>query len=210
VLFLDEISEFDRRVLETLRQPIEDGSILLARSGVSIRYPAAFTLVAAMNPCPCGHLGDEARPCTCSFQEIQRYRRRLSGPFLDRIDLLVQVPRLAADDLLGDSEAEPTSRVRARVLKAREVQWRRLGGASILSCNAHLQGAALREHCRLDAEGDRLLKRAIVRFGLSGRGHARVLRVARTIADLGGEERILAPHVAEALQYRDSRSVRNL
>jgi magnesium chelatase family protein len=210
VLFLDEIPEFDRRVLETLRQPIEDGSILLARSGVSIRYPAAFTLVAAMNPCPCGHLGDDVRACTCSPREIQRYRRRLSGPFLDRIDLFVDVPRLASDELLELRAAEPTREVRARVLKAREAQWARFKKTSTLSCNARLQGAELRKHGRLDAEGTRLLRRAISRFGLSGRGHARVLRVARTLADLDGQAGIRAAHLAEALQYRDSRGIRDL
>jgi magnesium chelatase family protein len=205
VLFLDEVSEFDRRVLETLRQPLEDRSILIARAEVSIRYPAAFTLVAAMNPCPCGHLGDELQPCTCTLHDIRRYRQRLSGPLLDRVDLFVEVPRLAVGELLDTAFAEPSAAARARVGRARETQWTTRPG--ILS-NADLEGASLREHCRLDPEATQLLRRAIARFALSGRGHARVLRVARTIADLAGDESIRAAHVAEALQYRAAGRVR--
>ncbi|MCX6094420.1 MAG: ATP-binding protein, partial [Candidatus Bipolaricaulota bacterium] len=157
VLFLDEVSEFDRRVLETLRQPLEDRSILIARAEVSIRYPAAFTLVAAMNPCPCGHLGDDLQPCTCTLHDIHRYRQRLSGPLLDRMDLFVEVPRLAMGELFEAIPAEPSAAARARVGRAREAQWK---ARPEVLCNADLEGASLREHCRLDSEATELLRRA--------------------------------------------------
>ncbi len=202
VLFLDELPEFDRSVLETLRQPLEDRSILLSRAGVSVRYPASFTLVGAMNPCPCGYLGDSVQPCTCSINDLYRYRRRLSGPFLDRIDLFVEVPRLPVDDLFGSERTESTTRVRERVAKAREIQWERTRESSGRFSNAELGPQEVRKHCRLSDEATTLLKRAVTRFGLSARGHVRVLRVSRTIADLEGDERIGAAHIAEALAYR--------
>ncbi len=208
VLFLDEMPEFDRHVLETLRQPIEEDAVVLARAGVSVRYPASFTLVAAMNPCPCGHLGDTARPCTCTARDIHRYRRHISGPLLDRLDLFVDVPRLTADELLGPPDAEASARVRERVVAARQRQWARTTGEGAL-CNARLDAEQTRRHCRLDDEGRMLLRRAIVRLGLSGRGHARVLRVARTIADLAGVADITAPHLAEALRYRGTDALRD-
>jgi len=202
VLFLDELPEFDRRVLETLRQPLEDRSILLSRSGVSVRYPASFSLVAAMNPCPCGFLGDSIQSCTCSFRDVHRYRQRLSGPFLDRIDLFVEVPRLPVEDLLGIAQRSASSEVRGRVEAARRAQWERMGGAAERYSNAELDSNELRLHCALNDEATTLLRRAVARFGLSARGHARVLRVARTIADLAGAKRIEAAYVAEALRYR--------
>lgn len=202
VLFLDELPEFDRRVLETLRQPLEDRSILLSRAGVSVRYPASFTLVAAMNPCPCGYLGDSAHPCTCSIRDLHHYRRRLSGPFLDRMDLFVDVPRLPVDDLFGSHRAERSVAVRERVAAARRIQWERMRGSTGRFSNAELTPEGIRTHCRLSGEARTLLKRAVTRFGLSARGHGRVLRVARTIADLEGEAQIEPKHVAEALGYR--------
>ena len=204
VLFLDELPEFDRRVLETLRQPLEDRSILLSRAGCSIRYPASFTLIAAMNPCPCGYLGDLMHPCTCSLHDIQRYRKRLSGPFLDRIDIFVEVPRLSVDELFSRPEGEPTCDVRARVLDARKAQWRRLTEVPACFCNAQLEGEQVNEYCALTSEADRLLRRAVARFGLSARAHVRVLRLARTIADLDGAEDLAPQHIAEGIGYRSS------
>ncbi len=202
VLFLDELPEFDRRVLESLRQPLEDRTILLSRAGVSVRYPASFTLAAAMNPCPCGYLGDSMQPCRCSLQDIRRYRRRLSGPFLDRIDLFVEVPRLSPDELLAARGGTESERVRARVTEARESQWARLRGEAGCFSNAQLDGERLDAYCELESGAKRLLKRAVTRFGLSARAHVRIVRVARTIADLEGAEKLSAEHVAEAVQYR--------
>jgi magnesium chelatase family protein len=202
VLFLDELPEFDRRVLDTLRQPLEERSILLSRAGISVRYPCDFTLIAAMNPCPCGYLGDARRECRCSAQQIRRYRRRVSGPFLDRIDLVVQVPRLTRDELTARVEGEPSSAVRVRVERARSVQWRRSAGHSGSVCNARLESRRLIERCNVDAEASRLLEHAVDRYVLSARGYHRVLKVARTIADLADSGAVEAQHVAEALQYR--------
>jgi magnesium chelatase family protein len=202
VLFLDELPEFDRRVLDTLRQPLEERSILLSRAGISVRYPCDFTLIAAMNPCPCGYLGDARRECRCSAQQIRRYRRRVSGPFLERIDLVVQVPRLTRDELTARVEGEPSSAVRVRVERARSVQWQRSAGHSGSVCNARLESRRLIERCNVDAEASRLLEHAVDRYVLSARGYHRVLKVARTIADLADSGAVEAQHVAEALQYR--------
>jgi magnesium chelatase family protein len=208
VLFLDELAEFDRRVLETLRQPLEDEAVVLARAGISVRYPASFTLIAAMNPCPCGHLGDEAVACMCTPTDIRRYRRHVSGPLVDRIDLFVDVPRLTSQELMDGALGETSVAVRGRVVSARARQWARAAETGVTS-NARLRAAGLRAHCRLDAEGAQLLRRAIARFALSGRGHARVLRIARTIADLGGASDIGPGHIAEALRYRTASALRD-
>jgi magnesium chelatase family protein len=202
VLFLDELPEFDRRVLEALRQPLEDRAILLSRAGVSVRYPASLTLVTAMNPCPCGFLGDALQPCTCAVQDVRRYRRRLSGPLLDRIDLFVEVPRVPMVDLFAARRSESSDVVRSRVAVARRVQWRRMKEEPESFTNAQLDGKQVREHCVLADEASALLKKAVGRFALSARAHVRVLRVARTIADLEGAMRISAAQVAEAIQYR--------
>jgi len=202
VLFLDELPEFDRSVLETLRQPLEDRSILISRASISVRYPSAFTLVAAMNPCPCGFLGDPVQACKCSMQDIRRYRRRLSGPFLDRIDLCVEVPRVPADDLFGARTAESSSVVAQRVTWAREAQWARMGDDDACHSNAQLDGERLDTVCMLNEDAQLLLRRAVARFGLSARAHVRIRRVARTIADLARADVIQAEHVAEAIGLR--------
>ncbi len=202
VLFLDELPEFDRRVLETLRQPLEDRTVLLSRAGVSVRYPSSFTLVAAMNPCPCGYLGDSLQPCRCTVHDIRRYRRRLSGPFLDRIDLFVEVPRLPPDELLASRGSGASTDVRARVTDARTRQWERLSDEPGCFSNAQLDGDLLDACCELESEARALLARAVTRFGLSARAHVRILRVARTIADLEGAGKLAAEHIAEAIQFR--------
>ncbi len=196
VLFLDELPEFRRHVLDALRQPLEDCEVSIARAGRSVTYPADVMLVAAMNPCPCGYHGDRARRCRCTAHELVKYRRSVSGPLLDRIDLHVDVPAVAPA-LLGTGGGATSAEVRARVVRARAAQAQR----SALP-NARLRGAALRRACALDAEGRRLLQVAVERLGLSARAHDKVLRVARTIADLEGADSLRPVHVAEAIQYR--------
>jgi magnesium chelatase family protein len=196
VLFLDELPEFRRHVLEALRQPLEDCEVAIARAGRSVTYPADVMLVAAMNPCPCGHHGGAGRRCRCTAHELVTYRRRISGPLLDRIDLHVDVPAIAPG-LLGAAGTTTSAEVRERVVRARAAQAAR--GAR---CNARLRGGALRRHCAPDDAGRRLLHAAVERLGLSARGHDKVLRVARTIADLEGAETVRAEHVGEAIQYR--------
>jgi magnesium chelatase family protein len=207
VLFLDETPEFDRHVLETLRQPLEDRSILLSRAGVSVRYPASFTLVGAMNPCPCGHLGDHTHPCTCTLSEINRYRKRLSGPFLDRVDLFIEVPRLTTEELLARPQGERSSAVRERVKRGRAIQLERFRKDTGRFTNAQLTTKEIETYCTLDKEGKGLIELAIRRLGLSARGYTRTLKVARTIADLDDSAQITSAHLAEAIQYRASDSV---
>lgn len=202
VLFLDELPEFRRDVLELLRQPMEDGRVTVSRAQATHTYPAAFTLVAALNPCPCGYRGDVVRPCTCSEGVAQRYWSRLSGPLLDRIDLHVAVPRLGEAELLGGHPAEASATVRARVVAARERQARRFAQEPGLHANARMGPAALRRHARLDAEGEALMRAAIGRLALTGRSVDRVLKTSRTIADLAGEDAVRSAHLAEALQFR--------
>jgi magnesium chelatase family protein len=197
VLFLDELPEFDRRALEVLREPMETGVISIARAAAQAEFPARFQLVCAMNPCKCGCLGDPTSRCRCTSAEVQRYRGRLSGPLLDRIDLQVEVPRLPTDSLLSTQRAEASATVAARVVRARELQVARQGGN-----NSRLTTAAIEEHCQPDARGRVLLERALTSFGLSARGYHRVLKVARTIADLAQAETITAVHIGEALQLR--------
>jgi magnesium chelatase family protein len=201
VLFLDELPEFRRHVLEALRQPLEDGEVTIARAGRTATFPAQVTLVAAMNPCPCGHYGDRVRTCRCTSHELVAYRRRISGPLLDRIDLHVDVPAVPPA-LLGSVGAGPESAtVRGRVARARDRQAAR-AGPRVARCNARLRGAALRRLCAPDDAGRKLLSDAVTRLGLSARAHDKVLRVARTIADLEGREAIGVAQVAEAIQYR--------
>lgn len=200
VLFLDELPEFRRHVLEVLRQPLEDGVVALSRAARAVIYPAAFTLIAAMNPCPCGYRGDPTRSCVCADAAVARYLGRISGPLLDRIDIHLPVPAVAWRELDAAVVPEASAVVRARVIDARARQRHRLGGAS--RPNAQLAPSELRRHCGLDSDGRRLLELGMRRLGLSARAHARILRLARTIADLAGEEQVRAPHVAEAIQYR--------
>ncbi len=205
VLFLDELPEFRRHVLDALRQPAEDGHVCIVRAARAVRYPAQFMLVAAMNPCPCGWYGHPRRACRCTLHELERYRRRISGPLLDRIDLHVDVPAVPSQALPAAGTAEPSSAVRERVWAARQRQAERAdqGGAQKAArVNARLKGAALRRACAVDADGRRLLLDAVEKLGLSARAHDRILRVARTIADLEGSERIHTAHLAEATQYR--------
>ncbi|HVZ71586.1 MAG TPA: YifB family Mg chelatase-like AAA ATPase [Polyangia bacterium] len=200
VLFLDELLEFARPALEALRQPLEDRHVAIVRARRSVTYPADFMLVTALNPCPCGHLGNPLRTCTCSLAGIAAYRARLSGPLVDRIDLHVEVAALPYQALARDESAEPSAAVRARVVAARAVQNAREGAAA--TSNARLPAAALRAVAALDADGHRLMEAAVARFGLSARALTRVRRVARTIADLDGSVAVRGRHVAEALQYR--------
>ena len=202
VLFLDEFPEFSRGTLEVLRQPLEDGHVTISRVAATLSYPARVTLVCSMNPCPCGYAGDRRKACRCSAGQIERYQSRISGPLLDRIDLFVDVPRLTREELRGDEKAEPSERVRERVAEARENQTERQGVP-----NSVLAGRRLREVCALQGDAEALFSQAIDRLGLSGRAHDRVLRVARTVADLSGARDIEVEHLAESLNYRRSQFV---
>jgi magnesium chelatase family protein len=197
VLFLDELPEFDRHALEVLREPLETGHIMISRNARQAEFPARFQLVAAMNPCPCGHLGDPASACRCPRERIEAYRGRISGPLLDRIDLHVDVPRLPAARLRGGESAESSAAVAARVASAHERQLARQGRT-----NAQLSAAELRTICRIESAGVELLGRAVEKLALSARAYHRILRVARTIADLAGAEQLLKAHVAEAVTWR--------
>ncbi|MGE0641980.1 MAG: YifB family Mg chelatase-like AAA ATPase [Thermoanaerobaculia bacterium] len=201
VLFLDELAEFHRDALEALRQPLEEGVITVVRARAFFEFPARFTLLAAMNPCPCGHLGDARRACRCPLPLVERYRARVSGPLLDRIDLHVEVPALRLKDLRGEG-AERSAVVAERVAAARERQRQRLSATHPSPVNASLSAKELRESCALDAAGQSLVETAFERLGFSARALSRVLKVARTIADLAASDRILTPHLAEAIQYR--------
>ena len=201
VLFLDELPEFGQNGLEVLRQPLEDGLVVISRAQGSVTFPAKFMLVGAMNPCPCGYHGDPTRECTCSPGAVARYQKRLSGPLLDRIDVHVEVPRVAYDKLAGATQGEPSSAIRARVQAARARQAARFARTGLL-CNAEMGPKEVRAYCAVAEEAQGLLKAAMARLQLSARAYHRVLKLARTIADLAHSERIGAPHLAEALQYR--------
>jgi magnesium chelatase family protein len=200
VLFLDELPEFRRSALEVLRQPMEEGRIAITRSMETIVFPARFVLVAAMNPCPCGQLGNPGRECTCTPIAVRNYRGRISGPMLDRFDIHLEVPRVPARDL-EEPGGEPSVKMRERVVEARHLQSQRFAGTRTRT-NAGMTSAQVREHCATDSTGRRLLSAAVERLGLSARAHNRILKVARTLADLEGEERIAPRHLSEAIQYR--------
>jgi magnesium chelatase family protein len=200
-LFLDELTEFRRDAIEALRQPLEDGHVVVARTGASVVFPARVMLVAAANPCPCGYLGDALRTCRCREDQIVRYRQKLSGPLLDRIDLRLSLPRLTKEELLGVADGEPSAVVRERVLRARARQRERYASIGV-TCNAQLPGTLARRAADLTSAAHDALARAVERSALTGRGFDRTLKVARTIADLAGDDRTEATHVAEALGYR--------
>lgn len=201
VLFLDELPEFRRNVLEVMRQPLEDGSITVSRAMGSINYPANFMLIAAMNPCVCGFLTDPQKECTCTPLQIQRYRSKISGPLLDRIDIQVEVPGLRYQELASKDAGEPSSLIRARVNTARRIQLQRFEKTK-LHANAQMGAKELKRYCAVKPEAEKLLETAINKLGLSARAYSRVLKVSRTIADLAGSENIEAAHIAEAIQYR--------
>lgn len=202
LLFLDEWPEFHRAALESLRQPLEDGYVQLSRVAGTVRFPSRFILGAAMNPCPCGYLFDSVKACTCSPEEIARYRRRISGPMLDRMDLHIEVPRLEMANLLRTDPGEATAALRGRVEKAREIQWERYRSQAGVECNARMGVQEIRKHAQLDGACRKLLVDAISRLGLSARAYDRILKVARTLADLEGVVDLREEHLAEAISYR--------
>jgi len=204
VLFLDELPEFGHNVLEVLRQPLEDKTVTISRAAGRLTFPANFMLVGAMNPCPCGYHGDPHRQCSCSPGLVSRYQQRISGPFLDRVDIFVEVPHIEYDKLSDDNLGETSTAVRGRVAACREAQQRRFKGTK-LTCNAELGPAGVRDNCRTDDAAKALLRSATTQLYLSARAFHRVLKLSRTIADLEGADTILASHLAEALQYRPRR-----
>jgi magnesium chelatase family protein len=206
VLFLDELPEFSMRVLEVMRQPIEDKVVTISRASGSLTFPASFQLIAAMNPCPCGYYGDALKPCTCSPGTVTRYQKRISGPLLDRFDIHIEVPRVEYDKLSDFRLGEPSAVVQARVEKARARQRQRYANLASsdgqILCNSDMRPAEVRQFCQLDDTSRSLMRTAMNQLQLSARAYHRVLKLARTIADLAGSENIGPAHLAEALQYR--------
>ena len=203
VLFLDEIVEFPRNVLEVLRQPLEDGEVVISRAQTRVKFPADFLLLAAMNPCPCGYLGDYEKACSCNDFQVSRYRAKLSGPLLDRIDIQIEVPRLKVDDLLNKNfECESSAQIRQRVVNARKMQSERYKNYGIYT-NSELTPKLIKKFCILDTDCENLLKSAILKFNISGRAYDRLVKLARTIADLELSENITVSHIAQAIQYRN-------
>ena len=202
VLFLDELPEFNRNALEVMRQPLEDAEVTISRAMMSLTYPSRFMLISAMNPCPCGFLGDPTRKCTCAPQAVQRYMARISGPLMDRIDIHIEVPAVHYRDLSSTQEEETSAAIRQRVQQARSRQTERFAKTKNVFCNAHMSTKQIRQICHLGEESHALLETAMDRLGLSARAYNRILKVSRTIADLAGTEQIEPEHVSEAIQYR--------
>jgi magnesium chelatase family protein len=201
VLFLDELPEFKKHVLEVLRQPLEDGKVTISRALLSLTYPSRMMLVAAMNPCKCGLSGEHSNNCTCTPREIHQYRSRISGPLLDRIDIHIEVPAVKYRDLADRAEGESSEEISGRVEKSRGIQLERFKGTKV-HCNAHMTSRQIRKFCEPDAGGHRLLEVVTEKLGFSARAYTRILKVARTIADLEGNDAIREQHIAEAIQYR--------
>jgi magnesium chelatase family protein len=201
VLFLDELAEYKKHVLEVLRQPLEDKAVTISRAASTLTYPSSFMLVAAMNPCPCGYLNDPKHACRCTGTQIQRYRSKISGPLLDRIDIHVQVPAVPYRDLMGKFRAEPSAAIQKRVETARKIQNRRFARTQIFA-NARMGSRHIRAHCAIGKDSQRLLETAVDKLGMSARAYNRILKIARTLADLAGLEAIGADQIAEAIQYR--------
>jgi magnesium chelatase family protein len=202
VLFLDELPEFKRSTLEVMRQPLEDGRVTISRAAGSMTFPAEFMLVAAMNPCPCGYFGDAKRECRCSPNQVERYRERISGPLLDRIDIHLEVPAVPYREMASNEPGESSQAIRARVERARDIQRDRFGSKHKVRCNARMSAKLIKTHCALDEQGESLLQMAMTQLNFSARAYDRILKVARTIADLAGEKQIRGDHVSEAIQYR--------
>ena len=202
ILFLDELPEFGRNVLEVLRQPLEDKKITVSRAKYSVEYPANFSLIASMNPCPCGYYNHPTKECTCAAGAVHRYMNRISGPLLDRIDLHIEVTPVSLEELSSDRTEESSATIRERVVRARAIQTARFEGIEGVHTNAMMNSRMLREYCPLEASARTLLERAMERLNLSARAYDRIIKVARTIADLAGEEQIAPAHIAEAITYR--------
>ena len=203
VLFLDELAEFRRDVLELLRQPLEEGRVTIARALISLTYPSDFMLIAALNPCPCGFYTDTGKECSCNAIQIGRYLRKISGPLLDRFDIHIEVPRLHTEEILVNSGGEKSEDIRNRVVRAREIQYERFKGKKLFN-NSQMNNKDIYSYCPVEADIKKLLKQAIDRFSFSARAYHRILKLSRTIADLSGGGKILLEHVAEAIQYRSA------
>ena len=202
VLFLDELPEFHRNVLEVMRQPLEDGRVTISRAAASVTFPCRFMLVAAMNPCPCGYYGDSKKDCRCSPNNIARYRSKISGPLLDRMDIQIEVPAVSYQDLSSLERGESSAEIRKRVVAARKIQQERFARVKSVACNAQMGSKELQKYCQLDEGPQGLLKMAITELNFSARAYDRILKVARTIADLAGADKIDEGHISEAIQYR--------
>ena len=206
VLFLDELPEFSKMALEALRQPLEDGEVLITRVNASLKFPSRMILVASMNPCPCGYKNDRLHECTCTDYEIKRYTRKISGPLLDRIDIQIQVPRVQYKDFASGDKAECSAVIRQRVEKARQIQLSRFKGCNIF-CNAQMSHAMIKEFCHLTDDAGQMLKLVFEQMRLSARAYDRIIKVAQTIADLNGADRIEGGHIAQAVQFRNNLSL---